>query len=253
MKRLPRSFYLGETLDIAKALLGRFLVTSLPEGVTVGRIVETEAYLGPKDKAAHSYKKKGPEGRVSVQYGTGGYAYVYLIYGMHCCFNVVTGPEEVPEVVLIRALEPVDWQNSLSLMASRRGVDPERLALGEGKGEDGVTSSLLRLSTPQRLAGRLVGQPVKRAPANFLCGGPGRLCQALGITRELYGEDLCGSRLYITQGEPPVPEDIAATPRIGIDYAEEARDYPWRFVLAGSPYLSQPFPEKSRGFPSNRR
>lgn len=66
MKRLPRSFYLGETLDIAKALLGRFLVTSLPEGVTVGRIVETEAYLGPKDKAAHSYKKKGPEGRVSV-------------------------------------------------------------------------------------------------------------------------------------------------------------------------------------------
>lgn len=235
MERLPRSFYMGSALEVARSLLGCYLITSLPEGMAVGRIVETEAYLGPKDKAAHSYKKKGPGGRVSIQYGEGGYAYVYLIYGMYNCFNVVTGPAGVPEVVLIRALEPLDWQASLAIMAARRGVDRQRLVHMEKKSGEIWDAP----AAPRRLEGR----PVSNAPANFLCGGPGRLCQALGITRELYGEDLCGARLYITQGEPPM-EEIAATPRIGIDYAEEARAYPWRFVLTGNPYLSQPYPDR---------
>ena len=240
MKKLPRSFYRGDTLDIARALLGCYLVTSLPEGTAIGRIAETEAYLGPRDKAAHSYKKKGPDGRVSIQYREGGYAYVYLIYGMHCCFNVVTGPENLPEVVLIRALEPLDWEESLTLMASRRGVDPQRLVSPKKGCREEERDSILSHGLPQRVEGR----PVRNAPANFLCGGPGRLCQALGITRALYGEDLCGNRLFITQGEPP-SEKIAATPRIGIAYAEEARDYPWRFVLAENPYLSLPYPQKA--------
>lgn len=103
MHKLPREFYMGDTLEISRALIGRLLVRSGPDGVAAGRIVETEAYLGAMDAAAHSYKRS-PSGRTNIQYGPGGYAYVYLIYGMYCCMNVVTGEEGRPECVLIRAL-----------------------------------------------------------------------------------------------------------------------------------------------------
>lgn len=125
-----RSFYLDDTLFIAKSLIGKLLVSSTPEGITAGRIVETEAYLGPRDKAAHAYKKS-LSGRTNILYTQGGYAYVYLIYGMYCCMNVSTGKAGVPECVLIRALEPVI---GFDIMAKRRKTDKlKSLCSGPGK------------------------------------------------------------------------------------------------------------------------
>jgi DNA-3-methyladenine glycosylase len=128
----------------------------------------------------------------------GGMAYVYLIYGMYNCFNVVANVEGAPEAVLIRALEPLE---GLELMARRR----------------------------------------KRAEkdARHLCGGPGKLCIALGITKEHYGADLCGGgRLFTARGEAPPDTDILATPRINVNYAGEAVLYPYRFVIRNSAFLS---------------
>lgn len=128
--KLTRDFYERETITVAKELLGKVLVRNTPSGITKGIIVETEAYLGPKDAAAHSYKSK-KEGRTNVQYGPGGFAYVYLIYGMYYCMNIVTEREQVPEVVLLRALEPT---HGIPLMESRRKTDKlKNLCSGPGK------------------------------------------------------------------------------------------------------------------------
>ncbi len=193
MGRLNREFYLGDTVDIAKRLIGCTLVSVTEQGVTTGRIVETEAYLGTEDTAAHA-SKGDPAGRTRILFGEGGYAYVYLIYGMYNCLNFATGPAGKPECVLIRALEPIE---GIGIMADRRKTDK----------------------------------------LTALCSGPGKLCMAMGITRADYGADLCGDRLYVLEREGKEP-DIAATPRINIDYAPEHRDKPWRFVDKNSKYLS---------------
>ena len=104
-RRLPREFYVRDTLRIAQALIGAHLVHLEGGARRIGRIVETEAYLGPEDRAAHSARGRTP--RTEVMFGPAGHAYVYLIYGCWHCLNVVTGPEEVPHAVLLRALEPV--------------------------------------------------------------------------------------------------------------------------------------------------
>ena len=148
-KPLEREFYMTGAAEAARRLLGMLLVRRADEGCASGIIVETEAYAGHSDAACHSYKRPAPAGnhRTNVMFEPGGYAYVYLIYGMHCCFNVVTNTPEYPEAVLVRALEPVE---GIELMRERRGV-PD------------------------------IGN---------LCGGPGKLCKALGITMADYGADL---------------------------------------------------------------
>ena len=116
--------------EAAPMLLGKFLVHDSPEGRCAGMIVEAEAYCGPYDDAAHSFGGRRTA-RTEAMYGPAGQAYVFRLYGMHRCFNVVTGPEGCPQAVLIRALEPVE---GLALMASRRGTDdPLRLCSGPGK------------------------------------------------------------------------------------------------------------------------
>lgn len=192
--KLERAFYMQSGLELARALIGKQLVHRTTEGTVKGVIVETEAYMGHNDAAAHSYRSRRTP-RTEIQFGAGGFAYIYSIYGLHVCMNVVANGPGIPEAVLIRALRPTEGQ---ALMSVRRGTeDPLRL-----------------------------------------CSGPGRLCQAMGITRADYGRDLCGETLYIEAADP-VPE-IAALKRINVDYAGAAADYPWRFVWKGSPFVSVP-------------
>lgn len=125
---LPKDFYLQDTCTLAKSLLGTYLVHQSPEGRTVGKIVETEAYLSD-DPASHAYQRQTQ--RNSVMFGPAGHAYIYLIYGMHYCVNVVTGLVGVGEAVLIRALEPME---GVDLMQLRRGQKPGKtLCNGPGK------------------------------------------------------------------------------------------------------------------------
>jgi DNA-3-methyladenine glycosylase len=116
---LKREFYERNTLTVAKELLGRFLVHETPEGTTMGKIVETEAYIGPEDKASHAYNNLRTE-RTEVQFGSKGHAYVYQIYGMYFCLNVTSGrlPGK-PEAILVRALEPLV---GVEIMMKRRGI-----------------------------------------------------------------------------------------------------------------------------------
>lgn len=198
--KLPRSFYERDTLTVAKELLGKYLIHNSLNGRTIGKIVEVEAYIGPKDKAAHSYNGRKTK-RTEVMFGSGGHAYIYQVYGLYFCFNVVTQKVGMPEAVLIRALEPVE---GLELMAKRRG------------------SFELNYNNIKRLT-----------------NGPSRLCQAMGINRSLYGEDLCKNRLFIAEGDSKQKFGIVATPRINIDYAEEAKNYLWRFFIKGNEFVSK--------------
>ena len=127
--RLPRSFYERATLDVSRALLGKYLVHIHADGRTAGQIVETEAYIGPHDKACHASKGRTP--RTEIMFGPAGHAYVYLIYGFHCLLNFVTESVGIPAVVLIRAIEP---REGIELMQERRRTSVARnLCSGPGK------------------------------------------------------------------------------------------------------------------------
>lgn len=193
--KLKRDFYNRDGLTVSEELLGKTLVHITEEGITKGKIVEVEAYMGAQDKAAHSYGSLRSE-RTKIQYGEGGYAYVYLIYGMYICMNIVANREAIPEAILIRALEPLE---GIELMKKRRKTDYIKL----------------------------------------LCNGPGKLSQAMGITKENYGDDLCGETLYLEDGVVIPKSKILKSKRINIDYAEEAKDYLWRFTIKDNPYVSK--------------
>ncbi len=176
-KPLPRSFYRKPTLKLAKDLLGKWLVHESPEGTTVGRIVETEAYLHD-DPACHAFS--GPTPRTKVMFGPPGVSYVYFIYGMYWCFNVVSGPESRGEAVLIRALEPTE---GIDLMRRRRKR----------------------------------GHALKDRD---LCNGPGKLCEAMGIASKLNGADLTSGSFYIADPPAKTRKGkVFATTRIGLSKA----------------------------------
>ncbi|WP_070120596.1 DNA-3-methyladenine glycosylase [Bacillus marinisedimentorum] len=200
-------FFEQPTLQLARSLLGKTLIHKTDEGVTSGRIVETEAYMGPEDKGAHSFGNRKTD-RTKVMYERAGLAYLFRIYGMHLCFNVVSGPPGKPEAILIRALEPVD---GLRLMAKRRGM--------ELTDEEGALPA--------------------RKLAN-LTNGPGKLSMALGLSMDLYGNDLTTPPLWIdfTAGQPDARQ-IVEGPRINIDYAEEYTAVPWRFWIKDNPFVSK--------------
>lgn len=203
MNKLPRDFYNRDTLNVARDLLGKYLVHKIDGVVREGKIVEVEAYIGPEDKGAHTYNGRRTP-RNEAMYGPPGFAYVYLIYGMYNCVNVVTNEAEKPEAVLIRALEPTCGVEQMSMARF-------------GKSE--------LLTSRETIS---------------LTNGPGKLCQALGITRTHNGYDLCGETLYITESSKPgEPFETMETTRINIDYAEEAALYPWRFYIKDNPFVSR--------------
>ncbi len=190
---LPRSFFDRPTLTVARELLGQLLVRQLEDQLLIGRIVETEAYIGEGDPACHAARGKTP--RNAVMYGPPGYAYIYFIYGMYFCLNVVTEAEGFPAAVLIRALEPVA---GIPVMQQLRGQQ-----------------KLTRLTS-----------------------GPGKLCQALQLTREENGLDLCQpGELFIARGEPVPNEQVVVDGRIGI---KEGNEHPWRFFIKDNPHVSHP-------------
>ena len=192
---MNHSFFRQDTVELARKLLGCLLIHRTPDGITGGMIVEAEAYVGASDKACHAYRNRSE--RTEIMYGDGGFAYVYLIYGMHHCFNVVTGPAGEGNAVLIRALEPVI---GLELMRKRRQADK----------------------------------------LQNLCSGPGKVCQALGITKNEYGLDLCAedSPLRLIRYRRIPDDQVASSPRINVAYAEEAAAWPWRFYVKDNMYVS---------------
>ncbi len=186
---VPPNFFARTAPKVAPDLLGLLLIHKSDGGLTAGIITETEAYAGPEDKACHAYDMRRTE-RNEALYGSPGTAYVYLIYGIHHCFNIVTFQKEIPHGVLIRSLKPVLGKQ---IMHKRR----------KGK---------LPLAT-----------------------GPGRLCQAMGIGRQHNKTNVVDGDLYVAK-HPELwkiarKHKILKTPRIGIDYAGDAKHYLWRFVL----------------------
>ncbi|MCQ6266674.1 DNA-3-methyladenine glycosylase [Fictibacillus sp. WQ 8-8] len=195
------------TLKLAKTLLGMELVHQTDEGLASGIIAETEAYMGPEDMAAHSFGGKRTP-RTEIMYAEPGHVYVYFIYGMHTCFNIVSGPLHKPEAILIRALEP---KEGIPLMMHRRSMKIPVLENGAWK----------------------PGQLKK------LTNGPGKLCKAMGISLNDYGLKLNAEHLYLKEYKTLSEEDIVSGPRINVDYAGEAVHYPYRFWIKDNIYVSK--------------
>jgi DNA-3-methyladenine glycosylase len=195
--KLSEDFYQGKSVvRIARELLGKALFTNVQGIITGGIIVETEAYSW-KERGCHAYGARKTN-RNAIMFEKGGHAYVYLCYGMHYLFNVVTNTEGTADAVLIRALEPL------------AGIEEMKLRRGQSV-----------------------------SPLN-LTSGPGKLSKALGINRALNGKFLLHNEVWIEDlGKKIAKKDIEAGPRIGIDYAGEDANLPWRFSLKGNHWVSQ--------------
>lgn len=198
--RISRDFYRRDPVDLATALLGQRLVRVLADGTRLaGTIVETEAYLGIPDLAAHTANGRRTARNESM-WGEAGHAYVYFTYGMHHCMNIVAGKPGHPVAVLLRALEPTEGLEAMHdrRLAAKRDTD--------------------------------------------LCSGPGKLCQAMDITRELDGVDLTqDSRLFLERlrHRRYAEAKIVTTTRVGVAYAGEWAHKPLRFYLKGNPHVSK--------------
>ena len=202
---LAQEFFNGDTVEIARALVGKYLIRQYGDIMLAAQITETEAYIGRLDKACHAYNYRKTE-RTKTLYAPPGTAYVYLIYGMHCCLNFVTEPEGEPAAVLIRGLSPRYNQNIIA--------------------ENRFHCKCAEMTAYQK--------------KNFL-NGPGKVCAGMNIDRSLnalpYGSKelfICGSLEELGLSAPRSdsrPPEIKVGKRIGIDYAEEAVDFPWRFYI----------------------
>lgn len=195
--RLPKSFFAKDALYMAPRLLGKVVVRKLGDTYVRCQIVEVEAYAGPHDKAAHVYNNKRTP-RTESMFLAGGHTYVYIIYGMHHCLNIVAGEPDKPQGVLIRAVEPLD-EHSFKIIKQNRSIHSKRLA--------------------------------------DLTNGPGKLCAALNINKSLNGYDLTtGDDLFLENAN--TNPSIVCSPRINIPYAEEYIQMPWRYYIKDNPYVS---------------
>ncbi len=195
LKPLTRDFYVGDTIEVAKNLLGKIIVRKFRKTVLSGKIVEVEAYIGSYDPACHAYKKT--KGRCKVMYSIGGTAYVYFVYGNHHCFNVVTGKEGEGNAVLVRAVEPIV---GIKKMKSFRGGIQE---------------------------------------LHNLTNGPGKFCQAFGITLKDNGRDLVTDKdFFIAENDVQNKDEIIImqSTRIGIN---KGKDFPYRFFILNNKFVSK--------------
>lgn len=205
--RLDKKFYERDARRVAKELLGKILVRKINGKSIKCRIVETEAYIGAIDKASHAYGNKRTP-RTEPLYGEAGLSYVYFIYGMYHCFNLITDKVDYASGVLIRAVEPLEGIDEMSKLRFNKTYD--------------------ELSKYQK---------------KNLTNGPGKLCMAMKITREENKvQTLISDELYV---EEPLEKyrldfiEITEAKRIGIDYAEEAKDFLWRYYIRGNLYISK--------------
>jgi DNA-3-methyladenine glycosylase len=196
MTKLKKNFYNQKTIKVARDILGKFLVRKIGGKMLAGKIVETEGYVGSSDLASHA--SRGKTARTALMFGPPGYAYVYLVYGLNYCFNVVTEGENYPAAVLIRAVEPAD------------GIDLMRRHRHSPRDDKNITN------------------------------GPGKLCQALKIDKKFNDTDLTGNVLWIEdRGLKIKSSDIVSAKRVGVDYARQYKNKPWRFYLRGNPFVSK--------------
>ncbi len=197
--KLPESFYLNsDVVHLSKSLIGKYLFTRIGDVITGGYIVESEAYNGIIDRASHSFGNKITP-RTKTMFMQGGIAYVYLCYGIHEMFNVVTSVEGQPHAILIRAIQPTE---GLDIMLYRRNM-------------------------------------IKLKPN--ITSGPGSVAKALGITRNINAISLQSDVLWIEDRDLSFTDDeIAAVPRVGVDYAGDDALLPYRFYVKGNPYVSKP-------------
>lgn len=200
MLSLDKNYYLNDdVIFLAQDLLGKIIQTEIDGIVCSGMIVETEAYKAPEDKASHAYNNR-LTARTSTMFSEGGLAYIYFVYGFHNLFNVVTGPEGIPHAILIRAIQPL---TNIEEMMKRRGFKHQNVNL---------------------------------------TNGPGKLCKALGITRDFNGIDLSDTKTEISIFDDKIhieKGDIICSPRIGIDYAQEYANKPWRFRIKGNKWTGK--------------
>lgn len=200
---ISKEFYNRSALDVAQDLLGKVLVREVDGKILKGKIVETEAYIGAIDKACHAYNGRRTK-RTEILYEDAGVSYIYFIYGLYHCFNVVTNKKDVAEAVLIRALEPINEFDYISKIRYDKKYDQ-------------LTKTQLK----------------------NLTNGPSKLCLAYLLNKDLNAVKLYEKgAVYITYGNSENFE-IVESKRIGIDYAEEAKDFLWRFYIKDNKYVSK--------------
>ncbi|WP_250674091.1 DNA-3-methyladenine glycosylase [Paraclostridium ghonii] len=200
-------FFREDAIALSKNLLGKYLIRKYANKEIVVKIVETEAYMGVEDKGAHVYGDRKTE-RTKPLYEDGGTIYVYLIYGMYYCLNISANAKDIPQCVLIRGVEPI------------KGIDDISINRYNKKYED--------LTTYQK---------------KNITNGPGKLCRALKIEKELNFESVLGNELFIKDSyeldEDNKSFEIVESKRVNIDYAQEAKDYLWRFYIKDNKHISK--------------
>ncbi len=195
---LKADFFNTDAISLAKKLLGKIIVREINDNIIKCMIVETEAYVGPKDKACHAFNNKRTK-RTEVMFWDSGFSYVYLIYGMYYCFNIVASDKEKPEAVLIRAVEPIE---GVDLIKENRKIKSNKIK-------------------------DLTNGPGKLCQALSI----DKTFNGFNLTK--------GDKLYLENGDKINETKIESSPRINIDYAEEYIDKKWRFFIKNNNFLSK--------------
>jgi DNA-3-methyladenine glycosylase len=273
--KIGRDFYTRDTLTVAKELLGQYIVRNYRGKLIVGKIVETEAYIGPKDKASHAYSKKIQPSKEKIkvinknwwrikqyidnkddfikrilrckkckvtkrnlaEYLKGGHIYIYLIYGNYYQLNITTFKEGYPECVLIRSLEPIPRMNADT---TQMNADNESRIKHELDELDANELRIDKLEENLNNKNISVNQRYNPHVSTVNPKGPGKVCEYLKLDQNFWGEDLCNSkRIWLEYGEKIKDSEIVKAKRIGIDYAEEYKNKLWRFYIKNNRWVSK--------------